>query len=1103
MAASDAAPSSLATDPILYNEYMASLVPPTKERFHEIAQIQMEKESENRRKMKEQQRLSTDPTLLPEDQQGQDAAARVIQKTFRGYRARREMDGYSINPSTRWVAAVRDAQFRETHRPRPRALSEAASVSGEVRPPSASARHNWRKAGMVAFRAGRDASDSESDSGLGSPDSPDAASPEAKAAKRQQRQVENAKRRAEARTMGLQYFLEMIDAKHRYGSNLRIYHEEWKRSDAQENFLYWLDYGAGRNVELDACPREQLEREQVRYLSREERQYYLVKVDAEGRLCWAKNGARIDTTEQFKDSINGIVPADDTTPAFRPSANPLAGTSGSDSDSSIESRREADRANKYATPEFDNASGVKKIHHLSTSTIINKLLRKSVRPNCWIFVADTNFRLYVGIKDSGAFQHSSFLQGGRISAAGLIKIKNGRLQSLSPLSGHYRPPSSNFRAFLQSLKAENVDMGHLTVSKSYAVLVGLEAYVKTTKKSKNFVNKLLRTRDKAADTKPAQMAMKKLSITREKRQPRCLLGRIRINRSLTSMVLRQAVRDLFDEKEKKTGTSLRRKKSHQPSVAHDLCQVRCQAAAILSMASVTRSTRRPEVFPPPHLNGHAPMARATPALFHHPPPQQQPQARRTKRAIEATGHDFATVNTKKTRIAVEIVARPSAAPPPPQKVQPPLPTPPQQPVAVAAAPAALCATPPEANLDVTRHKAKVINGIKHELDRLQPDMAGTKDPGREPGRKLRSQEATRFKSDLSAYFPDYDEVIGNEPKEQHLLNLDTPIIIVDSGSRRLPQAGLSQPQMDIFPVRGYGDALYTDVFDAQQIDFGFLEAQYKNRALEDPLPDSTFEPIHRRAERVERSIRNSEKGRAQHEKDQIIRLLEGLQGHDWLRVMGVSGITETKKKTFEPARAHFIKGCQGIIDKFKNWSLEEKRRKQERERTLAAEHAQEELKEVQDIADAEDEEMDDVNDNTPTHQSRSEDGRGIDEEDEDALMNSQDNSSEASSSSPAKQLRQEAMARSKMTAKRPRSDTVAITPRQSETPKEFKSFFSKKYERDGALNKHRRAGRNILAWGHPIPDIAEMDFDLPEDYRDDELLKARARKRRRDKRSKP
>jgi hypothetical protein len=66
------------------------------------------------------------------------------------------------------------------------------------------------------------------------------------------------------------------------------------------------------------------------------------------------------------------------------------------------------------------------------------------------------------------------------------------------------------------------------------------------------------------------------------------------------------------------------------------------------------------------------------------------------------------------------------------------------------------------DLSHTRHKEKVANGLRHELDRLQPNEAVTK----EQGRKLRSQEATRFKSDLSAYFPDYDEVIGNEPKEQ-------------------------------------------------------------------------------------------------------------------------------------------------------------------------------------------------------------------------------------------------------------------------------------------------------------------------------------------------
>lgn len=486
---------------------MASLVPPSKDQFDQIAQVQAEREDANRKKAKQLQ-ASIVNGQHP-DEQDQDAAARVIQKTFRGYRARREIDGNSINSGTRWVAAVRDAQFRETNRPRPRPLSQSATMASddtaESRPSTAGARSNWRRAGMVAFRVGRDDSDSDSDSG--SEDSEDRAS------QKEKRQADNAKRRLEARTMGLQYFLEMIDLKHRYGSNLRVYHEQWKRSNEQENFFYWLDHGAGRSIELEACSREQLEREQVRYLSREERQYYLVKVDADGRLCWAKNGARIDTTEEFRDSIHGIVPADDdTTPAFKPTANPLADADDSDSDSSLEANREADRATKYAMPEFDNATGMKKIHQMSMATIMDKLLRKSVAKNTWIFVADTSFRLYVGIKDSGSFQHSSFLQGGRISAAGLIKIKNGRLQSLSPLSGHYRPPTSNFRAFLTSLKAEGVDMGHMTISKSYAVLLGLETYVRTTKKSKSLVDKLLRGKEKAADSKGAQKAMGKLSI---------------------------------------------------------------------------------------------------------------------------------------------------------------------------------------------------------------------------------------------------------------------------------------------------------------------------------------------------------------------------------------------------------------------------------------------------------------------------------------------------------------------------------------------------------------------------------------------------------------
>ena len=56
-------------------------------------------------------------------------------------------------------------------------------------------------------------------------------------------------------------------------------------------------------------------------------------------------------------------------------------------------------------------------------------------------VADTSFRIYVGIKSPGAFQHSSFLRGGRIAAAGMLKIREGQLRSLAPLRYDHSPLS--------------------------------------------------------------------------------------------------------------------------------------------------------------------------------------------------------------------------------------------------------------------------------------------------------------------------------------------------------------------------------------------------------------------------------------------------------------------------------------------------------------------------------------------------------------------------------------------------------------------------------------------------------------------------------------
>lgn len=305
-------------------------------------------------------------------------------------------------------------------------------------------------------------------------------------------------------------------------------------------------------------------------------------------------------------------------------------------------------------------------------------------------------------------------------------------------------------------------------------------------------------------------------------------------------------------------------------------------------------------------------------------------------------------------------------------------------------------------------------------------------------------------------------------------------------------------------MRSYGDALFGDLFDSQRIDLGFLEARYKGKTLDDPLPDSYFEPAHKRAERLERSIRNSEKGRAQHEKDQIIRLLGGLQGHDWLRTMGVSGITEGRKKTFEPAREHFIKGCRLILEKFRLWSLEEKRRKLEKDRALA-EEARAQAEEDDSAGVGESIGGDDTgegawgveDDGQPEDEDAGGDGEGSEGDPPDY--------SDADESI-AKQLREEAMARSKVAAK-----TIAKQARTTQAErlppppelypqKEFTSFFRKRYQREAALSTSRRKGRTVFAWGHPVPEPPVSDFDLPEEYRDEETLRIRARRKRRDKR---
>jgi hypothetical protein len=250
--------------------------------------------------------------------------------------------------------------------------------------------------GEIARRAGADDAPDASHS-----DTADERDPDERTTQRRQKEEAKSERDKTAKMMDLQYFLEMVDQKHRYGSNLRAYHEHWKKADTNENFFYWLDKGEGRNFEHPTVSRERLEKEQVRYLSREERLNYMVTIDNEGRLCWAKNGERINTTTEYKDSVNGIVPVDDDTPAYGPNGQLLhdgqsknfrhsrrsSSISSSPSSSSSSSAEHSDvEGEHYVNEDLDKAKGISKLKHVSAATILNHLLRSSVKPNSWIFV---------------------------------------------------------------------------------------------------------------------------------------------------------------------------------------------------------------------------------------------------------------------------------------------------------------------------------------------------------------------------------------------------------------------------------------------------------------------------------------------------------------------------------------------------------------------------------------------------------------------------------------------------------------------------------------------------------------------------------------------
>ncbi|BFI33990.1 hypothetical protein AXG93_523s1200 [Marchantia polymorpha subsp. ruderalis] len=76
----------------------------------------------------------------------------------------------------------------------------------------------------------------------------------------------------------------------------------------------------------------------------------------------------------------------------------------------------------------------------------------------WIFVMSTSGKLYVGKKEKGKLQHSSFLAGGATIAAGRLLVRNGTIELMEAHSGHYHPTPDNFKELITILTDSGADL---------------------------------------------------------------------------------------------------------------------------------------------------------------------------------------------------------------------------------------------------------------------------------------------------------------------------------------------------------------------------------------------------------------------------------------------------------------------------------------------------------------------------------------------------------------------------------------------------------------------------------------------------------------------
>ncbi|CAG8008991.1 unnamed protein product [Penicillium olsonii] len=376
------------------------------------------------------------------------------------------------------------------------------------------------------------------------------------------------------------------------------------------------------------------------------------------------------------------------------------------------------------------------------------------------------------------------------------------------------------------------------------------------------------------------------------------------------------------------------------------------------------------------------------------------------------------------------------------------------------------------------------------------EQTGEKSTGR---RSLRSTDTgSRCKSELAQYFHNYEQIISLSDPEPEFLAAKTTLTLIDDLPRPLPT-----PPHNPTP---FGNPLLNP-YGCEKL---ALPNPPPDPSATDPLSEETYFRAHRKFERQEKQLRNIERNRAQHEQQVLERLLDELRGHEWLRTMGLPNVHEPEKKNYEPKREILIQELVTLVNKFQAWKDEERRRRLDKEKP---------------------------DESGPRKHSRVEDDSSPapadlqstpDPNDVDALAARQLHQEARSAGAKSRKRKSTkstaAEEEPKPSPKRKKPDTTTeskppaapVPPKNlkqaslslfwAPAPREgpFTSFFRQRHVRDAAIAAAkgiRRSGsRSSLAFGHPVPEVPEVEFELPGEILTEEAILQSQRKRRRLKR---